>query len=183
MFTVSLTPVVRQLLRTVAVAFAAASMLVIAASTAHAGFLEATCQGTVNSTFSPGLRLTNQSINGSDSSAFSCTSATDPTVTGGSTAQSYAATQSCLNPAASYPFSATIHWNNGATSTVSGISVLTALAGQSVYTVTGTVTAGQFNGDSVVYVTIEPALNLLECAFAPGVTSRSGTATLEVTGL
>jgi hypothetical protein len=151
------------------------------APAARADLLDATCQGDVSSTFSPGLRLFDQSVAGRDSASFECVSASDPTVTGGSTHQSYTATQSCLNPVGNYPFSATITWSNGHSSIVSGTSVLTALAGQSVYTATGTVTAGQFAGDTFALVTTEPALDLLSCVFAPGITSRSGTATLTVT--
>lgn len=151
---------------------------------AHAGALDATCQGSVSSTFSPGLRVVAQTTAATDTTTLgTCVSTADPTLTSGSAFASYTASESCVSPINSGTITQVLRWSNGRRSTFTATAALTSVAGQSVATFTGTITAGLFAGDTAEEITISPALDPLSCLLGPGVTSRNGTATLAITSL
>ena len=89
-------------------------------------------------------------------------------------------TLSCVQPLFSGPGETVIKWNNGQQSTLSVNGVVTTNGGQIVDTFTGTVTKGEFKGASVLAVLTEVQPNAVQCASQQGVTSESGTTTLQI---
>ena len=167
-----------------AVAVLAAAAVGLGAATASAEVADATCAGTVASTFDPALRAFTQSTAGSDTTLLAaCTSLSDPTIRSGRTAVSYSASMSCVAPLNGGTVSETIAWSNGATSTFESTATSTTVAGESVSTQLGSIVAGQFSGDTAVKVTRTPTLDLLSCLLGPGISSRQGVATLAITSV
>ncbi|WP_283136101.1 hypothetical protein [Rhizohabitans arisaemae] len=148
-----------------------------------------TCTGTSHVTFSPGLTLTPQNVTVTETDTVpSCTS-TDPTITGIVTGGPFSYPvpgASCnhveLNPAGGGQL--VLHWNNGQTSTLTGLlSTLTATGGIVQNTAAGTVTAGQFTGATAVITWAYLLVNPLQCLTPGGLTAQDGTIVLQITGL
>lgn len=57
------------------------------------------------------------------------------------------------------------------------------IGGTEQVTGVGTVTSGEFTGGAVTIVWLYPVLNPLQCMTSQGVTSQSGTVTVEIVGL
>ncbi|MEU4445213.1 hypothetical protein AB0K14_23460 [Actinosynnema sp. NPDC050801] len=128
--------------------------------------------------YSPGLLNTRRPVDVSVHNVLSCTSLTDPAVTGGHVqATIHGLDRSCTDVAASGSGSYTITWNTGDTSTISYNRTANYVLGTLVAVETGTVTAGKFTGDSTTHVVELPNLNLLDCLTEPGLTSTSGIGT------
>lgn len=135
-----------------------------------------TCVATSTVSFSPGLTFTptTQTI-GFDVQYSGCVTLGRPDIVSGTRQGSYVGTRSCLSvlpPSASGTFVVT--WNTGETSTVTGTSSGQDVAGQSVLTLSGTVTAGLFVGSSFTEVITQASLDLTGCLIPPGITSQSG---------
>ncbi|WP_026422287.1 hypothetical protein [Actinokineospora inagensis] len=171
-----------------AVAPLIALFALLPAPAAHAAVGSVTCTGSSHVTFSPGLTLTPQTITVQETDTIpSCTS-TDATLTSVTTGGTYSYSvpnAACnyleLNPAGGGTF--TIHWNNGQTSTVTGLaSELTSTGGLVQNTATGTVTAGEFTGASASIAWIYLLVNPLQC-LSPGLTSQDGTILVQIAGI
>jgi hypothetical protein len=75
----------------------------------------------------------------------------------------------------------TIHWNDGQSSTFTGIATTVRGASNTVLTDTGTVVSGEFVGDVAVFTLIAPNLAFANCATPDGVTTLDFAATLTFT--
>ncbi|MGW6605123.1 hypothetical protein [Streptomyces sp. NPDC055036] len=118
----------------------------------------------------------------SDTNLYTLCAGSDPTLASGSSGFEADLTVSCLNLFAAGPTQFTITWNNGQSSTIHASYAHTTDAGQIILralTVTGNVTSGEFSGAAVLgqYTYLQP--NLLQC-LGNGITSQSGTGTLEI---
>jgi hypothetical protein len=159
------------------------ALMLISGAPAHAAQQDVTCAGTATVTISPGLTYTPQTVHYTTNLIYSPCVSSDPTLTAsssGSTVDFPGA--SCLM----YPFagsgSFTLSWNNGNTSTFAYNATTTIVAGQVVLTRTGTITAGEFQGDTAIRVVTYPALNPLDC-LTTGVTSQIGVVALSITSV
>ncbi|HEU5473806.1 MAG TPA: hypothetical protein VFV67_24440 [Actinophytocola sp.] len=85
-----------------------------------------------------------------------------------------------LGPPFAFSGTSVISWNNGNTSTFSFNDTVTNIGGNIVATRTGTITAGQFQGDTAVRVMTFPAINPLDC-LTTGLTSQFGVVVLTLT--
>ncbi|MDQ2589160.1 hypothetical protein [Saccharothrix yanglingensis] len=161
----------------IAVALIASSLL-FSPSPSQAAPGDLTCTENESVSYSPGLLTTRRSVDVSVDNVLSCTSLTDPAVTGGRVrAVVRGLDRSCTDLAASGSGSYTITWNTGETSTIGYTRSANYVLGTLVIVESGTVTAGKFTGDSVTHVVELLNLNLLACLSEPGLTAASGIGT------
>ncbi|WP_018680712.1 hypothetical protein [Actinokineospora enzanensis] len=180
---------VRPRRRASAVAALTALCALLPAPAAHAAVGSVTCTGNSHVTYTPGLTLTPQTVTVQETDTIpSCTS-TDPTLTSVITGGpfSYPAPDAACNYLELNPTGGgtlTIHWNNGQTSTLTGLaSTLTATGGIVQNTATGTVTAGEFTGASATIAWIYALVNPLQCLAPGGLTTQDGTILLQINGI
>lgn len=145
-----------------------------------------TCTGTTEVTYDPGVTLTPQTVTVSENDSVpSCTS-TDPTITGVVTSPySYPVADASCDDVALNPGNVlVIHWNNGQDSTVSDLTyVTTVTAGITQTTGTGTVTAGEFTGDTGLITWAYVLVNPLLCLAPGGLTTQNGSIVAEIIGV
>ena len=168
------------------VAGAAAMLLTVlcvaSGPAAHAATGNVTClAGTTSATYNPGITFAPRTVHvkGEDIYGGPCISS-DPTLASGIDRFDATLPLSCEQPFFNGPGTTVIKWNNGQQSTLSVNGVVTTNGGQIVDTFTGTVTAGEFTGASVLAVLTEAQPNAAQCASQQGVTSESGTTTLQI---
>ncbi|GAA3856526.1 hypothetical protein GCM10022243_22170 [Saccharothrix violaceirubra] len=162
--------------------------LAAAAAPASASVADATCAGSVSSTFSPGLRANllpppPPATTATESAALTgCVSLSVPAITSGTIVPN-GNTESgncvAVNPTVTDVIG--INWNNG-TSSVVFVTDRVAVNAAAVRTVTltGVVVAGTFFGQAAVIVFTSP-LDPLDCLSASGLTSTTGVVTLAIT--
>ena len=86
-------------------------------------------------------------------------------------------------PTDEIPLEYTISWNNSQSSTLTLTDGdIETILGTEQVTLVGTVTSGEFTGAAATFVAIFPAPNPLACLSSPGITSQSGTLTVEIIG-
>ena len=164
--------------RTVAapVTLALALPCIAGVTSASASTPDVSCPGYAAVNYQPALTsnpgMVSISVNGVHGP---CTS-TDTTLTSGTskgTLQSDALTCTSGTDTGTETFT----WNNGQTSTVSLTATISQnLAGATIVTAKGTVTAGEFLGDTVSGVYTRYATVPLQCIVPPSLTSLAGTA-------
>jgi hypothetical protein len=160
------------------------AMAGFAVTPAHAaGLTDVTCAGTESGVISPGLLLTPRTVTVTSTKIFSPCVSTDPSLTAGLSSSTVTGIRSCLNLDSAHSGVAELVWNNGQASTFAYNATASNPAGQAVVTFTGTITFGEFTGDTAVMVITSATLNVLACLAPPGVTSTSGIVTLDITGL
>lgn len=151
-------------------------------SAAPAQAVGPTCTASSQATFSPGLILTPTAQDITFTAGFSnCITPGRPDVTSGTRSGTFTGPRGCLSvlpPTSNGTFKVT--WNTGETSTVTGTVAAQDVAGQTVQTITGTVTTGLFVGAAYTEVIAQTSLDLLSCLTPPGVRSQSGLGTLTV---
>lgn len=157
----------------------------LTAAPASAAALDVTCippSSQVN-TYTPPLTATPQTVIVNSSGQYTCVSATVPGLTSGSrTVEVSSPGRSCLDLVTGFAVTLTITWNTGQTSTLSGNSTVATVGLTQVVTMTGTVTAGLFAGDTVVSTSVSPSLPILLCTLGLGtVATTSSTNLLEIT--
>lgn len=136
------------------------------------------CTATSVITYSPGLTLTpSPQLVTWDVKYSGCTSTTGAAVSGGGRQGHVTNTRGCLALPASISGTRTITWDDNTTSTVDSTGQATDVAGQTVYTITGTVTAGRFLGDTFTEIIVQASLDPIACA-TTGVKSQTGVGTL-----
>ncbi|MFE0023317.1 hypothetical protein, partial [Amycolatopsis sp. NPDC059021] len=75
-------------------------------------------------------------------------------------------------------------WNNGQTSRIAfNEAEVTVVDGVQQYTGTGTVTSGEFTGDTAVFTWAYLVPSPLDCLAPGGLTSQDGTVVGNITGL
>ncbi|MFH8379053.1 hypothetical protein ACH4A7_36725 [Streptomyces cyaneofuscatus] len=165
---------------------AAAGVWAPAAQAAPLGLLDVTCTPPSSSvtTYSPALTNSPQLVSSTVSYQFGpCVSATG--VTSGTAVLNNAPRQrSCLDLLGSASRTLEVTWNTGYSSTMS-LNVSATVVGAVLQTVlTGTVTSGLFQGDTVVINQTAPAATILTCTAGLGtVASLYSIVALEVTSL
>ncbi|MEO3973613.1 hypothetical protein [Streptomyces sp. CAU 1734] len=174
----------RQATRWLAVAALTVAGAGVAAPSAHAAD-STTCTGTTQVDYSPGLTLTPQNVTVSETDSVPTCVSTDPGITGVITSPySFPVPNASCNNVQLAPGNVlVIHWNNGRSSTISGLTyVTTTTAGITQTTGTGTVTAGEFTGATGVLTWIQALVNPLLCLTPGGLTSQNGTILAQITG-
>lgn len=158
-------------------------------SSAHAAS-NTTCTGSSAISYSPGLTFTPQTVTFSETDTYSSCTSTDTSLTAGSfSANVTQSGKSCALVDVSGPITSlggtyTISWNNGQSSTLQALVVTdVVIGGTEVFTGVGTVASGEFAGDDATVVWLYPVLNPLQCLTSQGLTSQSGTVSVEIVGL
>lgn len=141
--------------------------------------LEATCTGTQEIGYSPGLVLLEErTTTVSATSSYDCLSAVVDSGTSGFTTTD---DRSCLSvtPAAGREI---ILWDDGSRSVLTVSATVVNAGGTTVVTKTGAVTDGRFDGAMVVATATGPTISgLLACLTPAGVTHTTQTLVLEIT--
>lgn len=142
-----------------------------------------TCTGQENTTFSPGLTNTPQTVTITVNNSENCLSLTNGGFrTGTATSTRTIPGISCLTLlAGGNPDEMTYHWSNGLQSTFGFTPTVNFVGGSPVVTQTGSITAGEFNG-AVAIGTVTLVADLTKCSTPGGVTSASGAHTLNIVG-
>lgn len=164
------------------------SGLVFAPQAQAAGVLDVTCTppSSAVASYSPALTNSPQPVAATISYQFGpCVSLAAPALTSGTaTVTNPVRDRSCLDLLTGGRTTFTITWNTGQTSTLS-LNFNTTVAGAVLEVVlTGTVTSGLFQGDTVVMDQTGPATSVLLCTLGLGTVPSIYTAvTLEITSL
>jgi len=169
----------RHSLRLLAAGLLAATGTLAAArpAPAAAAALDVTCTPPSSQvdTYSPPLTTKPQDVSNAISRTYGpCVSAADPALTSGSS--TFTVTDkafSCLDLLAAHPATFTITWNTGATSTVVGNAVPSVAGAVHTVLVTGTVTSGEFAGDTVVENSTGAATSIARCTLRLGTVSST----------
>jgi hypothetical protein len=156
---------------------------VVSASSSATGLIDVNCSGTVNQTWTPGLKLLPQSVNYSNTTEYTSCTSSDPDITAGSISFTGTFTDSCLaNIAPTGEF--TVEWSDGTNSTLNlqgaGINVV---GNVQTFTAIGTVTSGRFAGDQAVMVSTYLVTQLAGCLTPEGLTQLSGSTSLLLTDI
>ncbi|MER6241498.1 hypothetical protein ABT185_36650 [Streptomyces clavifer] len=173
----------RQAARWLAVAVLTVAGASVAAP-AHAAD-STTCTGTTQLSYTPGLTLTPQTVTVSETDSVPTCISTDPSITSVITSPySFPVPNASCNNVQLDPGNVlVIHWNNGQSSTVSGLTyVTTVTAGITQTTGTGTVTAGRFTGAVGVLTWVYALVNPLLCLTPGGLTGQNGTILAQIIG-
>ncbi|MFI2104588.1 hypothetical protein ACH436_14930 [Isoptericola sp. NPDC019693] len=150
---------------------------------AQADVLDATCTGTTNIAYSPGIKLVAATVDVTDTTSFSCTTSKASINRGHLSNSSTGVERGCLSVGAT-SFNRTVYWSDYSTSDLTGTSTTANIAGNTVETITGTVSGGRFEDDTFVLVRTLPNIaGLLDCLTTTGLTQVSGTSVLTITGL
>lgn len=158
-----------------AVAVLGASAPAAGAAHAQPGLLQ--CQGTETVTYSPGVTHTPQDITLTTDGRFTSCVDTTGQVTSGSYEETLTISAACTTLLDSFQGQRTVFWNTGDTSTLTVSGSSNAALGQVITTITGTVTAGRFQGRSVLQTITLPQTQFLLCS-TTGVTGTTGVTTL-----
>ncbi|MER8062832.1 MULTISPECIES: hypothetical protein [unclassified Streptomyces] len=176
----------RRILSLIGGAALTGGLVFAAPATAQASVVDVSCGplGTSDTvTFTPGLHLFNAPTKSAGGATYSRVSLGDPTIIGGSytspTSGSFIA--SCLDPLSDNAGYFTIPWNNGKSSTGYFTVTNNVVAGEFVEAAVGTITSGEFTGDTATVDHIYSAPNELECLSPSGLTSLNGSITILLT--
>ncbi|MGW1136626.1 hypothetical protein [Streptomyces zhihengii] len=153
------------------------------AAATPASLLELTCTATSTVTYSPGLSLvpTQQTVT-FDVAYSGCISPLGvSSVLSGSRQGSFQDTRSCLTLPAPATQSFPVAWNTGNDSQVNGSTQSVDVGGQVLHTITGSVTSGQFDGNTFVEEMNQISPDLLQCAVGTGVRSQTGIGVVTLT--
>jgi hypothetical protein len=154
---------------------------VVSAKSSAASLIDVNCSGTVNQTWTPGLKILPRSVTYSNTTEFTSCTSSDPDITAGGISFSGTFTNSCLaNLGATGEF--TVEWSDGTNSTLNlqgaGVNVV---GNVQVFTAVGTVTSGKFTGDQAVMVSAYLVTQLAACLTPEGLTQLSGSTSLILT--
>lgn len=162
------------------------SALAITAATAvpATALSPVTCTGSRTISYSPGLILTERAQTvGIDTNYANCLALTSPKVTSGKAVpKTFPRVEGCLtlaNPSSGSSVDV-IKWNNKKSSTLTTTYVASTAGGILTIVQTGTVTAGLFEGGSVVQTLVTALPSTLECLNEPGVTQQQAQVLLEI---
>jgi hypothetical protein len=177
-----LRPALASLITAAAIVFS----VVTTATPASASALDVTCvpPSSQTVTFNPPLTLIPGPVAVSASTQYGpCTSTSVPGITSGSRNATFSYPSiSCLDLLKSQSIIFTITWNTGQQSTITGNTTVTTVGAALVVTITGTVTAGLFAGDSVVQTITGPSTAVTLCTLGLGtVPSIYALVTLAIT--
>ncbi|MER6381399.1 hypothetical protein [Streptomyces sp. NPDC001250] len=167
-----------------AIALAATVVFSVAApvvpASAHpqgSGLLQ--CEGTESISYSPGLTLQARPVHVTIDGRFASCAGGNGAVRSGSYHEEFTLFTGCNNLLEGFRARRTYVWNTGDSSTADISGSSTAVAGQVVTPVTGTVTHGPFHGRKLLQVIPVPQPSALQC-LAGGVTGATGVTTLTI---
>jgi hypothetical protein len=143
--------------------------------------VDVSCLGSTTIDYHPGLLLTPQLVQYSETDQFSSCTSVDPTLTAGSLPIEASLVVSCLEPLGTGDGRYIINWNNLQSSTIDATFTVTLVGGTLTSVGSGVVVSGAFAGSNAqgVFTYVQP--NLLQCLAPPGLTHQNGTATLLIT--
>ncbi|MBB5084729.1 hypothetical protein [Nonomuraea endophytica] len=162
----------------VAAVMLAASALTTGTAHAAVGLLQ--CQGSESVTYSPSVILTPRNVTITTNGQFTSCVDTQGQVTSGSYGETFTIAAGCNNLLDPFQAERVVTWSTGDSSTLTGSGSSTAALGQVITTITGTVTAGRFQGRTVVQTITLPQTQLLLC-LTTGLTGTTGLTTLTLT--
>lgn len=172
-------------------AMAVGTSVLVAAAPAHSAVTAISCTGWDHATFSPGLTNTLRSTTVTNDEDLNVIDAFSPT--GSCLAVGSAATAGELDVAVVAPVSCTqiisltgthtIDWNDGQSSTIPYTATIVRGNSTTVITLTGTVSSGEFSGDSVVQTYTALNTAFAACSSPGGLLSLDLALTLTITGL
>lgn len=140
---------------------------------ADASIVDLTCPGYSQTTYQPGMTDAARQITISGSGVYGPCVSSDPTLTSGTFHASGTGIVSCVS--GSFSGSITFIWNNGRSSTVSYTAIIGQhVDGEVVVVVHGTVTDGEFEGDTFIHTVTLFTLEPPQCFTSSGVASTSG---------
>ncbi|MEW2266302.1 hypothetical protein ACGF5T_32015 [Streptomyces sp. NPDC047853] len=152
------------------------------------GLLDVTCTppSSAVSSYNPPLSNAPQASQATISYQFGpCLSLSQPNVTSGSSVVTNPPRQrTCLDLLAGGSMTIVITWNTGQTSTVSANFNTNVVGALLEVVITGTVTSGLFQGDTVLLNQTGPATQILQCTLGLGSVSKIySVVTLEITSI
>ncbi|MEU9352551.1 hypothetical protein AB0D65_16545 [Streptomyces griseoloalbus] len=137
------------------------------------------CQGTESVAYSPGITFQPQDVDvTTDGRLGSCVDGAGQ-VTSGAYEERFTLHAGCNDLLGGFQGARTFTWSTGDTSVIEAEGSSTAIAGQVVTTLTGTVVQGRYQGRSATQVIVLPQPALLLC-LSTGVTGATGTTTLTI---
>lgn len=133
-----------------------------------------TCAGTQNLQYSPGLTDTPNTVTASGTNHLGPCVVPNTSITSGTITFSATGSYSCQDLLGSSEVTNVIQWSDGSSSTLQVTRTATKVNGQLINTFTGSVTAGTFQGATVVWTITSVSLALLACQTPQGLTSLTG---------
>ncbi|MBT2385738.1 hypothetical protein [Streptomyces sp. ISL-11] len=138
------------------------------------------CQGTESVTYHPGVTLAARNIDITTEGRFSPCLDSAHEVTSGSYGERFTIFAGCNDLLDGFEDRRTIKWSTGDTSVIKATGSSTAVAGQVITTLTGTVTEGRYKGRTAVQIITLPQPGALQC-LGTGFTGATGVTTLAIT--
>ncbi|MFI2380142.1 hypothetical protein ACH5AO_34600 [Streptomyces sp. NPDC018964] len=137
------------------------------------------CQGTESVAYSPGITFQPRDVDvTTDGRLGSCVDG-EVKVASGAYGEQFTLHAGCNDLLGGFQGPRTFTWSTGDSSVIEAEGSSTAVAGQVVTTLTGTVVQGRFQGRSATQVIVLPQPGLLQC-LSTGVTGATGTTTLTI---
>ncbi|MFD8276200.1 hypothetical protein [Streptomyces flaveolus] len=133
-----------------------------------------TCAGTQTISYSPGLTNSPRTVTVQGTNNLGPCVAPNTTITAGTISFGSTGSYSCQGLLSSTSEVNVVQWSDNTTSTLQVTRTVTKVNGQLVNTFTGSVTAGTFQGASVVWTITNVNLALLACETEAGLTSLTG---------
>lgn len=181
----------KHLISVATVVMLAAGCAVLAAAPAHADVSGISCTGWQHATYDPGVTNTEQFstvTTDDDLNVIDEYSPTGSCVAVGSTASSaeqdtsFSGDVSC-DTISTHMETDTYDWNDGQSSTMELSAQVAIVGANTVITLEGTVTSGEFDGGSVVLTLTAPTLDFADCSTSGGVTTFDFAETLTIVTL
>src|ERR1700722_12107383 len=169
----------------------AGAAVALAAAPAHAAVSGISCTGWQHATYDPGVTNTEQLSTVTYHDYLNIINGYSPTgscIAVGSTAStgeqdgSFTGDVTC-NTISTHMESDTYSWNDGESSTMALSAQVAIVGSNTVITLEGTVTAGEFSGGSVLLTLTAPSLDFANCSTPGGVTTFEFAETLTIVAL
>ncbi len=138
------------------------------------------CVGTESVTYRPGVTLAARNIEITTKGRFGSCVDSAGKVTSGSYGERFTIFAGCNDLLDGFEEQRTIKWSTGDSSVIQATGSSTAVAGQVVTTITGTVTQGRFQGRTALQTVTLPQPGVLQC-LSTGFTGATGVTTLTIT--
>ncbi|MEU7136539.1 hypothetical protein [Streptomyces sp. NPDC046261] len=174
--------VIRTWMRSVALAaVTVAGTAVPATSPAHAHSpARVQCQGTESVAYRPGVTFAERDIKVTAKGRFGSCVDSAGEVTSGSYGEQFTISAGCNDLLDGFEDRRIVKWSTGDASVIQVTGTSTAVAGQVVTTITGTVAQGRFRGRNALQTVILPQAGVPQC-LTTGFTGATGVTTLTIT--
>jgi hypothetical protein len=163
-------------------AVALLAAIIVAPGPARAALVDVTCAGTETVAYQPGVLLTPQTVQVDVSGVLAPCTSSDSSIASGTYAQHIVAVVSCATLLGPRTATRLLRWSNGHTSAFLYNAAVNNLGGQTTVTFTGTITGGEFQGDTAVEQVAFVTPNVAQCLAPPGLAGLGpGPALLSIT--